>query len=1410
MAGEAMSTPAPAPEQVPTPRTRWGRRLLIGLGGLLALLALLLIAGSIWLGTDSGRRFVARQIEALSFENGLQIGLGRIEGSLFNRMRLRDVTLRDPQGVFLSAPTVELDYRPLAYLRSHIDVRALTIPNARFHRLPRFNPTAPSEGPLLPDLDIDVSRLEIGRLRIDPPVTGQAHLVRFSGTVHIADRRAQIRADGRAIAAPGVAGGDRLALRLDAVPDDNRLDIDLKLDAPAQGLVAGLSGIGQRLALSLAGKGDWRAWNGTLSGNLGAERLADVALTARDGTFTVRGPVRPGLFLTGPGRNMLEPVTQLDLVATADQRRITLKGGAASDNFTFSAEGLVDLGESRMEDLALSFRLLKPSVIAQNLRGADITANAMLNGRFVAPEITYGLTARQIGFGATLVEGLDVAGSAALDKDQWRIPVHGRAARITGINASVAPLLTNVRLDGTLAYANARLLSDDLRLHSDRIDAKAVIVADLDKALYTGALDGRVNGYRVESIGIFNVSTDMDLKSGANGYFKLGGRVTARSTRLLNDGLRSVLGGNALIVADVGYDSNGVASLDSLRVAAPDFRVTQARGRYGADGRIALAARGESRQYGPFTLEASGTAARPVAHVTAPRPGLGVGLADVSATVRGAGDAYLVTADAGTDYGPLALDAAVTMGPLAVELRQDTSFSGVRLTGRLAQTAAGPFAGTLRTFGSGLDGSVVLSAASGNQRAVVDMAGQDVNLSGKVGLAARRLLLKADIVLEEQPRIVADGQIAGMRLGELYIAAARANADYRGGTGNAKMLVEGRTRYPFRLAANARLDPRLWRVALNGRINGIDVATQEALRIVPSDAGYALQPATIMVDKGRLHLAGRYGPGVALQARFDGVDLSIADPFTAGLGLGGMASGSLDFSQPSDSAFPSADLRVKIDDFTRTSLAAVSEPVDLALTGRLVPTGGNASAIIRRRGAAIGRMQLALEPLPPESGGWMTRLMAAPLSGGVRYNGPADVLFSLAALPDQSLKGPIGVAADFSGRLDAPQLTGVVRAKALVYENAQYGTRLTDMALSGRFTNDRLQVDSLTARAGSGTVSASGFVSLSSAQGFPVQLGIEMNDAQLARGQDLEARATGSLQIVNGPNRAPAITGSIALPETHYRIVRQGAAQVATLTGVRRKPALGRERISGSPEPMQSLPSTWALDVAVRADNRIYVTGMGLESEWAADIKVGGTSGAPRITGGVQLVRGTLGFAGHSFELQEGRITFNGGDMTNPELRIVASGDVEDVTIVITITGTGSNPQIVFSSTPALPQDELMARILFGNSVGELSTLQAVQLAASLNGLRGGKGGLNPLGVLQSSSGIDRLRILGADKETGRGTSLAVGQYISNDVYIEIVTDTRGYTATQLEVSLSKALSVLSQMGSFGGSSVNLRYRKDY
>ena len=173
-------------------------------------------------------------------------------------------------------------------------------------------------------------------------------------------------------------------------------------------------------------------------------------------------------------------------------------------------------------------------------------------------------------------------------------------------------------------------------------------------------------------------------------------------------------------------------------------------------------------------------------------------------------------------------------------------------------------------------------------------------------------------------------------------------------------------------------------------------------------------------------------------------------------------------------------------------------------------------------------------------------------------------------------------------------------------------------------------------------------------------------------------------------------------------------------------------------------------------------------------------------------------------------MTFPTGDAFDPSVRLLASDTIETVTVNINVSGRAMNPQITFSSVPGLPQDEIVSRILFGDSITSLSPLQAVQLASSLNALRGGSGGLSPLGALQSATGIDRLRVLGPDDAAGRGTALAAGQHISKDIYLEVITDARGYTATQLEISLSPALSILSQAGGSGQSNLSVRYRKDY
>jgi len=1393
----------------PNARSSLAKKLAIGLGALVGFILVLLVAAYLWLDSGSGHRFVAKQIEAFSFESGMQLEIGRIEGSIYDKMEIVDLKIRDPKGVFATAETVKLDWRPFAFIGSHVDIRSLIVPKAKLLRAPALLPT---EGPWLPDLDIDIGKLEIGELDIAKEITGEGHLVSVATDVKISDARAILNGNLRAIIAPGVAGGDRLAFKINAVPDKNDLDIALDLAAPANGLIAGMSGIAEPMSLSLNGKGDWSKWDGALTGKSGNEMLADVGILARQGTFTVRGAARPGLFVTGPSRNMLEPVTNIDFTAAGKDRKFDIKGEVGSDNFVLAANGLVDLGNNSMRDLNIDFRLLKPSVIATNLNGAGVAANVVLNGDFASPTIEYALNAARIGFDETSVVGLRASGRAAMDKDQWRIPLQARAQRITGLNEGVGALLTNVRLDGDFAFANGRLLSDNLKIKSDRIDATAVVVANLNEGTYTGGLNGRINGYRVESVGIFNIDSNIDLKSGSNGAFALTGTIRARSSQIFNDGAREFLGGNSLIIADISYGSDGIGRIKSLNVAAPSFRLTQGSGRYTPSGGIDFTAKGMSDQYGPLGVKVSGTVARPVATVAAARPGLGIGMNNVVATIRGNAKGYAVVADGNSDYGPFDanVDILAGNGPLTVDVKSGTQFAGVGLNGRIRQTGAGPFAGQLTANGSGVNGNVILSAFSGKQRAIIDATAVDTVLPGPASLAIQRAIIDADIILYDQPQVVADVQIQGLEMQELQIAAARAKIDYRGGRGTAKIMAEGRNQVPFRFAANAILDPKLWRVALDGRANGVAFKTRKPARIIPDRNQYTLLPTTIDLSKGSIQLAGDYGRGLNIQSRLKDVNLALINPMMPGLGLGGVATGSLDFAQSSPNAFPEADARLRIDDFTRTSLASVSQPVDLHFVGRLLADGGNARMIFRRRGAAIGRMHVNLTPLPPGAGSWTTRLLAAPLSGGMRYNGPASTLFSLAALPDQNLSGTIGVAADFSGRVQTPVLTGVVRANNLVYENSTYGTRLTNMKLRGDFTNDRLEVTELTANAGDGTISGQGFVSLSSDKGYPLQLALNLDNATVAKGNDLAASATGEIQVVNSATTPATIRGRIRLPETRYKIVYEGSTKVATLTGLRRKPALGRKKITGDAEPISGVPSNWKLDIDLIADNQIYVSGMGLDSEWSADIKVRGTTGAPILTGGIDLIRGTLGFAGRSFDLESGRLRFNGSSMTNPTLRLVASGEADDVNINVNITGSAENPEIAFSSTPSLPQDEILARILFGNSIGELTPIQAVQLASSLNGLRGGGGGLNPLGVLQSSVGIDRLRILGADKDTGRSTSIAAGQYISNDVYVEIVTDARGYTATQIEISLTPALSVLSSVGSFGGSNVNVRYRKDY
>lgn len=1380
---------------------KWGA---IGLGTVALLIGVLVVG----INTQPGRNFVAQQLSKFTLASGLNFRVGRIDGSLYGALVLRDVEVRDPQGVFATSKEIALDWRPFAYVRNHVDIRSLTSPEVRVLRLPALKPSTEPSGPLLPDLDIDIARLDIARIDLAAAVAGQRHIGRLKGNAHIAGGRAQLNLDGGTVAAPGVAGGDALLVKLDAVPEQNKLDIDMRLNGPVGGFVTGLAGLDRPVALNVDGRGNWQNWQGKAEGTLGGRPLANLNLIAQNGRFQLRGPTWPGVYMEGPVERLASP--QLDIEADAVWKDRTANGVVKlrSKALSVEAKGLVDLGRNRFGNLNVDALLLTPGAIAPNLRGREVRAALALDGPFATPVVDYKIQAAMLGFGEMAVEKLYAEGRARVDSGRILVPVRARAARVTGLNAAAGGLVTNLSVAGDLAISGDQILSDNLRLRSDKVDATAIIAADMSAGRYTGAIKGKINDYAVNGVGVVNLKTDAELYAAPGGGWGIRGQVAAETKRLTNESVRDFLGGNATASARLNLDPKGVIAVSDIRMRAPKFRILRGSGRYDPAGPIMVNADAVSTVYGPLSARVTGSLTAPQVLLRAERPGLGIGLVNLEARVRGRGNAYAIVASGGTDYGPFNANVMVRNGrTLGVDI-ESARFAGMDIAGSLQQTAAGPFAGRLTFAGSGVNGSAELAAQGKYQRADVQATALNAVIPGQAGLTIGRALVSANIVLAETPQIVADAQIANFRNGQFVLKTARAKVNYQGGNGTAQLFATGSTGVPFQIAANARMTPQQWLVALQGQGSNIKFRSVIPARIQIAGGTYRLLPTQIDFDQGSARIAGSYGDGIALQARLDKLDLAVANGFMPGIGVGGTATGSIDYAQPTGSAFPSADVHLNIDDFTRSSLATVSAPVDVAFVGKLLPDGGDARAIIKRGITTIGRVVATMRPLGPGAGSWTTRLMGAPLTGGIRYNGPAAVPFSLAGLADQHLTGPIGIAADFSGTVNEPQLTGVVRGENLSYGNETYGTQITNMKIDGRFSDDEFILESATGRAGDGTVSAQGRIGFSAANGYPMSLTADFNNARLARSDALGATATGKITITKNP-QVSKIEGRLTIPEARYEIIRQGAAEIPELTGIRRKSQLVDSQGVPRPAPARAA-GLFDLDLRINADNRIFVSGMGLESEWSARIRVGGTTAAPQVSGTMEIERGTYSFASRRFDITRGTIRFQGNELFNPTIDIAATTTAEGVTAILTVSGTAQRPQIAFTSNPNLPQEEVLSRLFFGTNVTNLSATEAIQLAAAVNSLSGSGGGLNPLGKLKSATGIDRLRILGADDSSGRGTSLAAGKYLTNDIYVEIITDARGFTATQVEIALTRALSLLSQTGSFGGSSVSLRYSRDY
>lgn len=1351
--------------------------------------------------------------------------------------------------------------------------RILRVPDLPADSADPESPAVPSLAFPAPPVAVRLQALRIDGLALDEALAGRAATVAADLSAAVTEDSATAR--GWLTAATG-GGTARLDLDLAVVPADGTLRAELRASEPAGGLVAGLLGLPNRPALDLAvtGAGTLADWKGRLAGGFGPGAGVDLALAAAtspagtrvgvDGTVSVPGLVpdaaRP---LVGPSAD-LDLTTLLAADGSVRVERLTVRTPAATADATarIDAEGVpVELDATvRAPDLAMF----------SDLAGAALSG--AVDGRLTLGEGGRHAAIRVTGapvLDGAAIRGLTAALSASADRPlstlpdslTWTLEVAADTPEQAG--PDLAGLLgprVALQASGTAGTDGALMRADRVALTTDvaRLDASAeltdgrriaaagaVDVADLDR--FT-ALAGRklAGSARLDFDGTvlldpFDLSAVLDL--------------AAAGLDLGDPALTALVGDAPAVGAGVTLDSGNRLSIHglSLRVAAVqaggDAGIDLAGG--GLDGRVDLTAPDLAAIGRALAVDLGGSATAAIAlGGTLQAPTASASWRAAPLSVQGAQVAEVTGSATAVDLpaspsGRLDLRAvsggeAVTLGAgyaLAGDILtiRDLTLDGAGLQARggAAVDLAGPAVdGELRLSAPDLGrvGAVAGVALSGGpveaSVTLVSGGGQSARLSATV----TRLAIDGGTEIAEielsgegrnllrRPAGTLQATAGGLRQdGEMMLETARLVARSDGSTAQVETTLKGAAGQPFELTATA--SAALDAVPLQASVDTLQASIADARVSLqrPTRITLGLQPRfddlDLTVDDGRITGSGRLDPRdlditVAVRglpaglARLADPTMKVAGGIDADLSVRGaigdpvarlaVSAPALRSTDPTLADLPplqaTAEITVEARKLTATLDAAVGDGVRATLraTAGLMAGGASAPPTLDERAPLQARLDAEAA---------LDRLSAfLPLDGG-RIAGQASVHVAVAGTP-----------AD-------PAVDGSATLRDGVVEHPTLGLYLQDMVLEARGQGERLVIEQLTAAAaGGGTLEGSGGISFDVAEGAPVDIRLAAQRLRAVDTDQAEVDVDADLTL-QGSLPTYRLAGSVTVLPSEIRIPDQLPPSVVELevTEVRdgvviRSPDERKPEQDDGDAPV-------LLDVAVAIPGQVFIRGRGLDSEWGGDLAVTGPADAPVVRGTLAVRRGQLGAVGRTFAFQHGRVVFDGGPPGDPALDMVLSTEVAEILAKVEVSGRAQDPRIDLTSEPALPEEEVLSRVLFGSSRAQLSPLQALKLAQSaavLSGRLGAGGGITDR--VRETLGVDTLDVDAGDGGEGsRGASLSVGKYVAPGVFLKLQQGLSGVgSKAVVEVELTDSITVETDVGADSQSRVGVNWKLDY
>lgn len=430
-------------------------------------------------------------------------------------------------------------------------------------------------------------------------------------------------------------------------------------------------------------------------------------------------------------------------------------------------------------------------------------------------------------------------------------------------------------------------------------------------------------------------------------------------------------------------------------------------------------------------------------------------------------------------------------------------------------------------------------------------------------------------------------------------------------------------------------------------------------------------------------------------------------------------------------------------------------------------------------------------------------------SANLTISGTAQAALGNAFISPRAISGRMG----FDLRLNGPLALASVSGPATLRDG-----RLADPGLNFAFQNITGKADLARGRAQitvSADVSSGGQITAQGSAGLAAPFGgdikIAVSNVTLRNPDLYETTLNGDLTF-SGPLQGGAlIAGRIVLRETELRVPSTGFGGAGGLPGlqhVNEPPPVRATRdragliAKGGGAGLSG--DAFGLDITVSAPNRVFIRGRGLDAELGGELRLLGSTANVQPAGSFDLIRGRLEILGKRLNLSEALLQLEGELV--PFIRIVASTDNDGITSGVLIEGPATEPKVTFTSSPELPEEEVLAQLLFGQSLQNLSALQALQLANAVATLAG-RGGEGVVNKLRKGFGLDNLDV---KTDAAGGISLTAGKYIAKNIYSEVTVDQAGQSQINLNLDVTKSITLRGRASSDGTTGLGVVLEKDY